>query len=82
LKNDGLLLLVTESKPESRFKHYIFNFLRIPTFLVAALIAKIPRHPVHDIKALLNDHPGALLEEKLYLGGHLTLFVIKKIDKT
>ncbi len=82
LKKDGLLFLVTESKPESRFKHYIINLLRIPAFLVAALITKIPRHPVHDIRGLLTDHPGALLEEKSYLGGHLTLFVIKKMDKT
>ncbi|MFX0123590.1 MAG: class I SAM-dependent methyltransferase [Candidatus Hodarchaeota archaeon] len=81
LKQDGLLLLVTESKPKSRFKHYVFNLLRIPSFLVAALFAKIPKHPIHNIKALLTDHPGALLEEKSYLGGHLTLYVIKKINE-
>ncbi|UCG04277.1 MAG: class I SAM-dependent methyltransferase [Candidatus Heimdallarchaeota archaeon] len=82
LKNHSLLILVTESKPKSRAKHYLFNLLRTPAFLIAALIAKIPRHPVHDMKALVTDLAGTLLEEKSYLGGHITLFILKKIDKT
>ena len=81
LKKNGLLILVTESKPNSRLKHYVFSFLRIPAFLLASLIAKVPRHPIHNIKALLQDHPGRLLEEKSYLGGHLSLFIIRKMDK-
>jgi ubiquinone/menaquinone biosynthesis C-methylase UbiE len=80
LKKDGLLILVTESKPKSRLKHYFFTVIRIPAFIIAALIAKIPRHPIHDIKAILPAYPGRLLEEKPYLGGHLSLFVIKKVE--
>jgi len=81
LKKNGLLILVTESKPNSRLKHYVISLLRIPAFLLAVIIAKVPRHPIHDIKAILRDHPGKLLEEKSYLGGHLSLFVIRKMDK-
>ncbi|MFW9905276.1 MAG: class I SAM-dependent methyltransferase [Candidatus Thorarchaeota archaeon] len=80
LKKDGILLLVTESKPKSLFNYFLFNFIRIPAFLFVALVAKIPRHPIHDIKAILPAYPGKLLEEKLYLGGHLSLFAIKKVD--
>ena len=80
LKKDGILILVTESNPKSRLKRYFFTVIRIPAFIIAALIAKIPRHPIHDIKAILPAYPGRLLEEKPYLGGHLSLFVIKKVD--
>jgi ubiquinone/menaquinone biosynthesis C-methylase UbiE len=80
LKKEGLLILVTESKPTSRIKYFLFNILRIPAFVVAAFVAKIPRHPIHDLKAMLPAYPGRILEEKPYLGGHLSLFVIKKVD--
>ncbi len=78
LKKDGLLLLVTESKPESKMKHIFFNCIRIPAFLVAKIFARIPKHPIYDMKALLKAHPGAILEQKSYLGEHLTLFVYEK----
>ncbi|MFX1505274.1 MAG: class I SAM-dependent methyltransferase [Promethearchaeota archaeon] len=80
LKKDGLLILVTESKPKSRLKHYFFTVIRIPAFIIAALVAKIPKHPIHDIKAILPTYPGRILEEKPYLGGHICLFAIKKVD--
>ena len=78
LKKNGVLILVTESKPKSRLKHYVFTLLRTPAFLLAALITRVPRHPIHDMKAILLDHSCELLEEKSYLGGHLSLYVIRK----
>ena len=81
LKNNGLLLLVTESKPNSKIKKIFFNLIRFPAFLVARIVAKIPKHPVYNMRALLEAYPGSIIEQKSYLGGHLTLFVTKKIGK-
>ncbi len=78
LKKEGLLLLVTESKPESKMKRIFFNCIRIPAFLVTKIFARIPKHPVYDVKALLEAHSGTILEQKSYLGEHLTLIVYEK----
>ncbi|UCE14466.1 MAG: class I SAM-dependent methyltransferase [Candidatus Heimdallarchaeota archaeon] len=78
LKNEGVIILVTESKPKSRLNRLIFGILRAPAFFIAALIAKIPTHPIHDVKSLLDTFPGEILEHKIYLGGNLTLITFKK----
>lgn len=78
LKKGGLLIVVTESKPSSIVKKIFFTILRAPAFFVAALITKVPKHPIHDIKSLLNAFPGVIIEQKSYLGGNLTLMTLKR----
>lgn len=77
LKKDGLLIIVTESKPESKINHFVISLLRFPAYIIAALIAKVPRHFIYDMVTLLSAY-GPILDQKSYLGGYLTLFVIKK----
>lgn len=79
LKIDGLLILATESKPKNVFKRIFFNVIRAPTFLVTSILVKVPKHPIHDITSLLLSHHGSIIEQKTYLGGHLTLFIFKKL---
>lgn len=78
LKSNGLLIIVTESKPSSWIKRILFNLIRAPAYVLASLLTKTPKHPVHNISDILSDHSGSIIEEKKYLGGHLTLFVIRK----
>ena len=78
LKIDGLLILATESKPKNLFKRIFFNIIRAPAFLVTSLLVKVPKHPIHDITSLLLSYHGSIVEQKTYLGGHLTLFIFKK----
>jgi len=77
LKTNGVLILITESLPASKIKHLVINLLRFPAYIIAAIIAKTPKHPTHDIATLLSTY-GSILDQKPYLSGHLTLFVIKK----
>lgn len=77
LKKDGFLILVTESKPTSKINWLVISLLRFPAYMVATLITKTPRHPIHDMITLLSTH-GSILNQKSYLGGYLTLFVIRK----
>ena len=78
LKIDGLLVLATESKPSSWIKRFLFNLLRAPSYVLASLLTKTPKHPVHNISELLSEYSGSIVEQKTYLGGHLTLFIFKK----
>jgi len=78
LKIDGLLILATESKPKNVFKRIFFNIIRAPAFLIASILVKVPKHPIHDITSLLLSYHGSIIEQKSYLGGHLTLFIYKK----
>jgi ubiquinone/menaquinone biosynthesis C-methylase UbiE len=77
LKKGGFLILVTESKPTSKIKHFVISLLRFPAYIIAALVAKVPRHPIYDMATLLSTY-GSILDQKSYLGGYLTLVVIKK----
>ncbi|MFX0013808.1 MAG: class I SAM-dependent methyltransferase [Promethearchaeota archaeon] len=79
LKKGGLLLIVTESVPKSKFKRSIINIARVPAFMIASLISKTPKHPIHDIMTPLSRW-GSIIDQKTYLGGYLTLFAIKKND--
>ncbi len=78
LKFDGLLILATESTPKNVFKRIFFNIIRAPAFLIASILVKVPKHPIHDITSLLLSYHGSIIEQKSYLGGHLTLFIYKK----
>ena len=77
LKQDGFLILVTESQPTNKIKHIIVRLLRYPAFIAATLITKTPRHPIHNMTTLLSPY-GPIIDQKSYLGGYLTLFVIRK----
>lgn len=78
LKNDGLLILATESKPKSLIKRILFNIIRTPAYFMTSLLVKVPRHPIHDITKLLLSYQGSIIEEKTFLCGHLTLYIFKK----
>jgi ubiquinone/menaquinone biosynthesis C-methylase UbiE len=78
LKHNGLLIIVTESKPSNLIKRILFNLIRAPAYVLASLLTKTPKHPVHNLSDILSKYSGSIIEEKEYLGGHLTLFVLKK----
>ncbi|MFX1282808.1 MAG: class I SAM-dependent methyltransferase [Promethearchaeota archaeon] len=80
LKTNGILILVTESIPTSRIKRLVINLLRFPAYIIATTFVKVPKHPIHDITTLLSTF-GSIIDQKHYLNGHLTLFIIKKEAK-
>lgn len=77
VKKEGLFIIVTESKPTSKVKRVVVNLLRFPAFIISNLIAKTPKHPIHDMETLVSTY-GSIVDQKPYLGEHLMLFVIKK----
>ncbi|MHA2225196.1 MAG: class I SAM-dependent methyltransferase [Candidatus Hodarchaeales archaeon] len=79
LKRNGLLILVTESKPRSKITRLIVHSLRFPAYLVAFTLTKTPKHPIHDVKFFLSRFNGKIIENKSFLGGFLDLTVIKKL---
>jgi ubiquinone/menaquinone biosynthesis C-methylase UbiE len=81
LKNDGLLILATESKSKSKIKQIVFNVIRAPAYIITSFLVKVPKHPIHDITTLLVSSQGSIIEQKTYLGGQLTLYIFKKQKK-
>ena len=78
LKSNGLLIILTESKPTNWMKSIFFSIIRTPAYLLASLLTKTPKHPIHDLSQLFLAYDGKIIEERKYLGGHLTLFVLEK----
>lgn len=79
LKINGILILVTESSPKGKIRSLVISLLRFPAYIITTIIAKTPKHPPHDMVTLLSTY-GSVIDQKPYLSGHLTLFVIKKED--